>query len=74
MMIVLDTCKSRSISLATIGKIGLNLHFLGINKRGITKEALGLRIHLKHDHFLATMANYTLMHTLHTQATTNNHP
>jgi hypothetical protein len=52
----------------------LNLHFLGINKRGITKEALGLRIHLKHDHFLATMANYTLMHTLHTQATTNNHP
>lgn len=47
----------------------LELKFFGDQQKRHHKNPLGLRIHVKHDHFLATMANHTLMHTLHTQAT-----
>jgi hypothetical protein len=47
----------------------LELKFFGDQQKRSHKNPLGLRIHVKHDHFLATMANHTLMHTLHTQAT-----
>ncbi len=51
----------------------LELEFFGDQQKRHHKNPLGLKIHVKHDHFLATMANHTLMHRLHTQATTNNH-
>jgi hypothetical protein len=50
----------------------LELEFFGDQQKKHHKNPLGLRIHVKHNHFLATMANHTLMHTLQTQATTKN--